>query len=65
MNGLLSGLAKMYKVNATIKLISGKTENRDHDILKYSVNMSLNIGKKEIDILFPFHFYVKQDFQVN
>lgn len=36
MNGLLSGLAKIYKVNATIKLISGKTENRDHDIFEIS-----------------------------
>ena len=26
--------------------------------------MSLNIGKKEIDILFPFHFMLNRDFQV-
>ncbi len=34
MHGLLSGLAIMYKVNATIKLKSGKTENKDHDIFE-------------------------------
>lgn len=36
MHGLLKGLATMYKVEATIKLFSGKTENKDHDIFEIS-----------------------------
>ena len=36
MHGLLKGLATMYKVEATIKLLSGKIENKDHDVFEIS-----------------------------
>lgn len=32
--GLLSGLGKLYKTNATVELLESRTEGKDHDVFK-------------------------------